>query len=152
MTQVTCMLSARNWDQLRNHTLDNRVWATFFGHGDCLIAVAGELAATSAGADVDQRARVTAAVTSRRRRPARLRSVFDRAAGGARRAGGGGGGADGGQPRRAPAAAVVPGRASAGRRRAAAPRPRRRRRRARPQRQRKTHLRQVTSAPAAWPV
>ena len=29
MTRVTCSLTAKNWDQLRNHTLGNRVWATF---------------------------------------------------------------------------------------------------------------------------
>ena len=28
MTHVTCRLSANNQDQLRNRTLDNRVWAT----------------------------------------------------------------------------------------------------------------------------
>jgi len=30
MTHVTCMLTAKNRDQLRNPTLGNRVWATFF--------------------------------------------------------------------------------------------------------------------------
>jgi len=29
MTQVTCRLTAKNRDQLRNRTLGNRVWATF---------------------------------------------------------------------------------------------------------------------------
>jgi len=29
MTHVTCRLTAKNRDQLRNHTLGNRVWATF---------------------------------------------------------------------------------------------------------------------------
>jgi len=29
MTHVTCRLTAKNRDQLRNPTLDNRVWATF---------------------------------------------------------------------------------------------------------------------------
>jgi len=29
MTHVTCRLTAENRDQLRNPTLDNRVWATF---------------------------------------------------------------------------------------------------------------------------
>ena len=29
MTHVTCRLTAKNWDQLRNLTLGNRVWATF---------------------------------------------------------------------------------------------------------------------------
>ena len=29
MTHVTCRLTAKNRDQLWNHTLDNRVWATF---------------------------------------------------------------------------------------------------------------------------
>jgi len=29
MIHVTCRLSAKNWDQLRNPTLGNRVWATF---------------------------------------------------------------------------------------------------------------------------
>jgi len=30
MTHVTCRLTANNRDQLRNPTLGNRVWATFF--------------------------------------------------------------------------------------------------------------------------
>ena len=30
MTRVTCRLTAKNWDQLRNPTLGSRVWATFF--------------------------------------------------------------------------------------------------------------------------
>ena len=30
MTHVTCRLIAKNCDQLRNPTLGNRVWATFF--------------------------------------------------------------------------------------------------------------------------
>jgi len=29
MTHVTCRLTAQNWDQLRNPTLGNRVWAIF---------------------------------------------------------------------------------------------------------------------------
>ena len=29
MTQVTCRLTAKNWDQLPEPTLGNRVWATF---------------------------------------------------------------------------------------------------------------------------
>ena len=29
MTHVTCRLTAKNWDQLRNPTLGNRVWAIF---------------------------------------------------------------------------------------------------------------------------
>ena len=29
MTHVICRLTAKNWDQLRNPTLGNRVWATF---------------------------------------------------------------------------------------------------------------------------
>jgi len=29
MTQVTCRLTAKKRDQLRNSTLGNRVWATF---------------------------------------------------------------------------------------------------------------------------
>ena len=29
MTYITCRLTAKNWDQLRNPTLCNRVWATF---------------------------------------------------------------------------------------------------------------------------
>jgi len=32
MTHVTCRLTAKNRDQLRNPTLGNRVWATFLGH------------------------------------------------------------------------------------------------------------------------
>ena len=36
MTRVTCRLTAKNQDQLRNPTLSNRVWATFtfFGWGE----------------------------------------------------------------------------------------------------------------------
>jgi len=30
MTHVTCRLTAKNRDQLRNSTLGNQVWATFF--------------------------------------------------------------------------------------------------------------------------
>ena len=29
MTHATCRLTDKNWDQLRNITLGNRVWATF---------------------------------------------------------------------------------------------------------------------------
>ena len=29
MIHITCRLTAKNWDQLRNPTLGNRVWATF---------------------------------------------------------------------------------------------------------------------------
>jgi len=29
VTHITCRLTAKNWDQLRNPTLCNRVWATF---------------------------------------------------------------------------------------------------------------------------
>jgi len=32
MTHVTCRLTAKNRDQLRNPTLGNRVWASFFCH------------------------------------------------------------------------------------------------------------------------
>ena len=32
MTHVTCRLTAKNRDQLRNPTIGNRVWATFFTH------------------------------------------------------------------------------------------------------------------------
>ena len=30
MTHATCRLTAKNWDELQNPTLGNRVWATFF--------------------------------------------------------------------------------------------------------------------------
>jgi len=30
MTHITCRLTAKNWDRLRNPTLCNRVWANFF--------------------------------------------------------------------------------------------------------------------------
>ena len=30
MTHITCRLTAKNWDQPRNPTLGNRVWASFF--------------------------------------------------------------------------------------------------------------------------
>ena len=33
MTHVTCRLTAKNRDQLRNPTLGNRVWATFYIFG-----------------------------------------------------------------------------------------------------------------------
>ena len=33
MTHVTCRLTAKNRDQLRNPTLGNQVWATFFTQG-----------------------------------------------------------------------------------------------------------------------
>ena len=29
MTHITCRLTAKNWDQLRNPTFRNRIWATF---------------------------------------------------------------------------------------------------------------------------
>jgi len=29
MTHVICRLTAKNWDQLQNPTLGNRVWVTF---------------------------------------------------------------------------------------------------------------------------
>ena len=29
MIHITCRLTAKNWDQLRNPTLGNRVWASF---------------------------------------------------------------------------------------------------------------------------
>ena len=39
MTHVTCRLTAKNRDQLRNPTLGNRVWATFLvGWVGCTIA------------------------------------------------------------------------------------------------------------------
>jgi len=92
-------------------------------------ADAGQLAATSAGADVNQRARI-AAVAAARYRPARTRSTVDRAP---RRFGSD----PGRQPRRSPPAAVVPRRPRS-RRPAAAPRSR-----AGLERQRETDVRQV---------
>jgi len=92
-------------------------------------ADAGELAVTSAGADVNQRARI-AAVAAARCRPARTRPSVDRTP---RRLG-----SDPGlQPRRSPPAAVVP-RRSRSRRPATAPRCR-----AGLERQRETDVRQV---------
>jgi len=46
MTHVTCRLTAKNRDQLRNPTLGNRVWASFAFFidkhvGDCGVIVAG---------------------------------------------------------------------------------------------------------------
>ena len=35
MTHVTCRLTAKNRDQLRNPTLGNRVWATFLYNQAC---------------------------------------------------------------------------------------------------------------------
>ena len=32
MTHVICRLTAKNWDQLRNPTLGNRVWAVFLSY------------------------------------------------------------------------------------------------------------------------
>jgi len=45
MTQVTCRLTAKNRDQLRNPTLGNRVWATFnlFAHAQSSISAAAGL-------------------------------------------------------------------------------------------------------------
>jgi len=40
MTHVTCRLTARNRDQLRNPTLANRVWATFTFFKTCLGIIA----------------------------------------------------------------------------------------------------------------
>ena len=37
MTHITCRLTAKNWDQLRSHTLGNRVWATFTFLAWCII-------------------------------------------------------------------------------------------------------------------
>ena len=50
MTHVTCRLTAKNRDQLRNPTLGNRVWATFtfFTVGDRVWATFTYLNATSA--------------------------------------------------------------------------------------------------------
>ena len=36
MTHVTCWLTAKDRDQLRNPTLGNRVWATFLGYNALL--------------------------------------------------------------------------------------------------------------------
>ena len=41
MTHVTCRLTANNWDQLRNPTFGNRVWATFTFYPKGYIATAG---------------------------------------------------------------------------------------------------------------
>jgi len=40
MTYLTCMLTAKNRDQLRNPTLGNQVWATFTHLYLFLLAVA----------------------------------------------------------------------------------------------------------------
>ena len=37
MTHVTCRLTAKNWDQLQNPTLGNRVWATFTFYTDIAV-------------------------------------------------------------------------------------------------------------------
>ena len=57
MTHVTCRLTAKNWDQLRNPTLGNRVWATFtfllrryFRVGAVRRPGGGQMSATSATA------------------------------------------------------------------------------------------------------
>jgi len=39
MTHVTCRLIAKNWDQLWNPMLDNRVWATFTFSGMTVFAL-----------------------------------------------------------------------------------------------------------------
>ena len=58
MTHITCMLTAKNRDQLRNPTLGNRVWATFtfftYGRGAVLVVLRGagrrgELMSVTAG-------------------------------------------------------------------------------------------------------
>jgi len=36
MTHITCRLTAKNRDQLRNRTLGNRVWATFLYRSACI--------------------------------------------------------------------------------------------------------------------
>ena len=41
MTHVTCRLSAKNRDQLRNRTLGNRVWATFYFFTVCRLEETG---------------------------------------------------------------------------------------------------------------
>ena len=40
MTHITCRLTAKNRDQLRNPTLGNRVWATFTFNSSGDVAVA----------------------------------------------------------------------------------------------------------------
>jgi len=56
MTHVTCRLTAKNRDQLRNPTLDNRVWATFtFIVSYRNDAVAGAAAATVGDVAADVR-------------------------------------------------------------------------------------------------
>jgi len=42
MTHVTCRLTAKNRDQLRNPTLGNRVWATFLFLYDFLSSKGGQ--------------------------------------------------------------------------------------------------------------
>jgi len=45
MTRVTCRLTAKSQDQLRNPTLGNRVWATFFAwtmHQNCASNCGGQ--------------------------------------------------------------------------------------------------------------
>ena len=41
MTHITCRLTAKNRDQLRNPTLSDRVWATFTFYLFCIVQVAG---------------------------------------------------------------------------------------------------------------
>jgi len=47
---VTCRLTAKNRDQLRNPTAGNRVWATFFTLTTALTAAASAAAAAAADA------------------------------------------------------------------------------------------------------
>ena len=43
MTHVTCRLTVKNRDQLRNPVLGNRVWATFLSYfARCMTANSGE--------------------------------------------------------------------------------------------------------------
>jgi len=52
MAHVTCRLTAKNRDQLRNPTLGNRVWATFtFKRGICLFKTANCVSLTTAYTD-----------------------------------------------------------------------------------------------------
>ena len=66
MTHVTCRLTAKNWDQLWNHTLGSRVWAIFtFFSG---IKSAGNTTYPSRSVCRQHRAERTRATQRRRRR------------------------------------------------------------------------------------
>ena len=72
MTHVTCMLAAKNRDQLRNSTLGNRVCATFTLHALTLVCSVTVLAATRRAVLQDKH-QMEADVADARRTTAKLK-------------------------------------------------------------------------------